>query len=280
MVNVATPPVGGQVANITLSTVQSLVTAAINEWLATGLTASQAEAIEHAQVRVADLPPGYLGFTSGNVIWIDQNAAGYGWFVDATPADSSEFTYSADGQELIATPESAAYGRIDLLTVVAHELGHVLGLGDDNGSDLMGEFLSTGIRRLPVAVVPASTASVDRSGHAEPAVAQTTTLMSGLGQASTSASNTSPVRPGLAIVVDHLIESGELLSASPIIGLDGGDFASKGTKTALLRPSQHNAPVPVRVFAGRSPRFAITGGRKGRLNLDAIDLLSLNGGRD
>jgi len=39
--------------------------------------------------------PEVLGFqkeASGHTIWIDQNAAGWGWFVDATPGDDSEFT--------------------------------------------------------------------------------------------------------------------------------------------------------------------------------------------
>ena len=44
---------------------------------------------------------------------------------------------------------------MDLLTVVMHEMGHVLGLDDTHGSgnvnDLMYESLGSGIRRLPTA---------------------------------------------------------------------------------------------------------------------------------
>ena len=43
------------------------------------------------KVEVADLAGGLLGEESGKTILIDQNAAGYGWFVDPTPSDNSEF---------------------------------------------------------------------------------------------------------------------------------------------------------------------------------------------
>jgi len=44
-----------------------------------------------------------------------------------------------------------AVDRIDLLTVVEHELGHVAGLGDlsPSATSLMSEVLPTGVRRLP-----------------------------------------------------------------------------------------------------------------------------------
>jgi hypothetical protein len=54
--------------------------------------------------------------------------------------------------EFHATPASPAAGRIDLLTVVSHELGHILGLPDlvnDHSGALMDEILEPGVRRLP-----------------------------------------------------------------------------------------------------------------------------------
>ncbi|MEJ2131223.1 MAG: hypothetical protein P8Y95_06285 [Gammaproteobacteria bacterium] len=49
-----------------------------------------------------------------------------------------------------ATASSDAYGQMDLLTAVTHELGHVLGLGHDSALPFMAEDLDTGRRLAPV----------------------------------------------------------------------------------------------------------------------------------
>ena len=70
-----------------------------------------------------------LGEEIGNTIYLDSDAAGHGWFVDPTPATDAEFTQLGSSGELQAV-DPQAVDRIDLLTVVEHELGHVAGLGD------------------------------------------------------------------------------------------------------------------------------------------------------
>lgn len=97
-------------------------------------------------IQIVDLPGTQLATTIGNTIYLDHNAAGWGWFIDSTPLDSSEF--SADGEDgrLLATGSSVASGKIDLLSVLMHELGHVAGFehtaeGLMNATILPGERL-------------------------------------------------------------------------------------------------------------------------------------------
>jgi hypothetical protein len=109
--------------------------------------------LNSVEFQIVDLDGLALGYTSGTTIQIDLDAAGFGWFVDTTPEDNNEFTLQSDGT-FLADPSSPASGKMDLLTVVIHELGHVLGL-DDSGlntksSDVMTPVLTAGTRRLTV----------------------------------------------------------------------------------------------------------------------------------
>lgn len=98
---------------------------------------------------MTDLPDDLLALNAGDVVWIDDDAAGAGWFVDPTPSDDAEFRARGRGRELRATGHSPAAGRVDLLTVLLHELGHVLGLDHGETAGLMAPTLSEGTRRLP-----------------------------------------------------------------------------------------------------------------------------------
>ena len=106
------------------------------------------EIVKSVRIEIVDLPDARLGQALGDQIWVDTDAAGHGWFVDATPWESSEFERSVAGTELLAEADSPAAGRVDLLTVVMHELGHVLGYEHVDHASLMSPILPLGTRRL------------------------------------------------------------------------------------------------------------------------------------
>jgi hypothetical protein len=126
--------------------------------LAASDDAAQVLALGDIDVRIADLPGLELGAWRDGVIQIDIDAAGYGWFVDATPADDREF----DGSPLFASSGAAA-GHMDLLSVLAHELGHAAGLNHAD-SGVMHETLRAGERS--VLAMQTAAPAVDASGPA------------------------------------------------------------------------------------------------------------------
>jgi hypothetical protein len=122
--------------SLTQDQIQPVLTAALARWSAAGVDVSK---LVNVSVHIADLPGGYLGMSDGVSIWIDTNAAGYGWFVDPTPQNDNAFS----------TPGNpAVQGHMDLLTVLEHELGHLLGI-DEGYDSVMTEFLATGARLTP-----------------------------------------------------------------------------------------------------------------------------------
>jgi hypothetical protein len=133
-----------------------VVAAAIEQWKAAGVSDLQLAALYATTFSVADLSGTTIGQeTAPAHITIDTDAAGHGWFVDPTPFDNFEFLNAANaaGTDLFTAPTNTAAGHLDLLTTVAHELGHVLGLPDltdpSDANDLMHVSLVDGERRLP-----------------------------------------------------------------------------------------------------------------------------------
>jgi hypothetical protein len=111
--------------------VQALIPDAIAGWQAAGLNEIGVRLLQQVQIEVAGLGGNILGQEDSGTIQINATAAGYNWYVNAG---------------------SPAADQVDLLTVLEHELGHVLGL-PDNGQvgDLMDISLGLGVRRAPAA---------------------------------------------------------------------------------------------------------------------------------
>jgi hypothetical protein len=126
---------------LTRGALQPIVREAIRRWNATGLTAAERRLLRLVRFQLADLDGATLGVASGTHITLDRTAAGHGWFVDRTARRDTEFTRPGDQGE---------QGRMDLLTAVMHELGHVLGRTHDHGG-LMGDALAAGVRLAPEA---------------------------------------------------------------------------------------------------------------------------------
>jgi hypothetical protein len=93
--------------------------------------------LKSIDIRIADLGGATLGLAACHTIWLAVNAAGWGWFIDPTPWDDSEFTTPGDQGE---------QGRMDLLTVLEHEIGHLLGRSHE-ATGVMQETLAAGTRR-------------------------------------------------------------------------------------------------------------------------------------
>ncbi|MCB9436277.1 MAG: DUF11 domain-containing protein [Anaerolineales bacterium] len=132
-----------------------LVAEAQSQWAALDLADGQLARLDGVTIEVTDLPDGYLGEAEGNTIRIDRDAAGHGWYVDNTPTDATEFSLVISTTEWQATETSPAYERMDLLSVIMHEMGHIIGHShdDDHAHALMTETLPVSTRRSPAAVM-------------------------------------------------------------------------------------------------------------------------------
>ena len=129
----------------------ALLSEAKSRWIASGETTAADLRSLNIQVRVADLPGRTLGLAEGNTIWIDRNAARFGWYVDSSPSTDVEFRPTLNSN------------RVDLLSVISHEMGHLLGMDHVDAHDGMQATLSPGERHLPASATVAGPSVQDWS---------------------------------------------------------------------------------------------------------------------
>jgi VCBS repeat-containing protein len=149
--------------NITVSSVEylpadpstsntTLTSDSLDAWLSLAQLDGKIADMSGVNVNVADLPGGAIGQAVGSTITLDTNAAGHNWFIDPTPADNSEYIPTSNPYEWVAKEGTAAYGKMDMFSVLLHEYGHALGIDHSAANhDYMATTLTPGVRRMPSA---------------------------------------------------------------------------------------------------------------------------------
>jgi autotransporter-associated beta strand protein len=169
-------------ASITTADLAPVVAEAAARWLATGLTPDQAATLENVRYRVADLGGAYLGLAdvATNSIHIDDDAARLGWSVVTGHLSVVSGQWSVVRGDSFRTTDNGrrTTDGIDLLTVVMHELGHLLGYDhSDHEGDLMAPVLSPSPSRIARSLDPLNL-SPDLSLNLPPASSPPRSLLS------------------------------------------------------------------------------------------------------
>ncbi|QDV52402.1 peptidylprolyl isomerase [Gimesia fumaroli] len=134
--------------SLTLDLVDPVLEAATEQLTETHGDSVSAQ-LDDVKIEIVELPGNQIAKSNAetNTVYLDVNAAGWGWFVDSTPFLNEEYNETALGI-FDAALFSSADGQIDLLTVLLHELSHLLGYDHSHESALMEPVLDPGERKL------------------------------------------------------------------------------------------------------------------------------------
>lgn len=137
----------GEVAVLTRSELAPVIEAAFNRLSAAGVSQQAIDQLRQIEFVITDLDGLTIGLQTPGRIQLDRTAAGRGYFVDLTPDRDEEF--ERKGGQLIAT-DANAQDRVDLLSVLLHELEHALGQEHVVAEHhLLAPTILPGERRLP-----------------------------------------------------------------------------------------------------------------------------------
>jgi hypothetical protein len=129
---------GSNPAGLTPARLGTRFDEAITSWRDAGVDEAGLAALRGTRVALADLSDGYLGLVTPGTITLDRIGGGHGRFVVRAPDRDEEFG---------ALAGVTARGRMDMLSALVDEMGHILGQDQDEG--VMGEVLRAGVRQVP-----------------------------------------------------------------------------------------------------------------------------------
>ena len=210
----AAPTDAPTAAELTAAQLDEVVEQAKSAWIAVKADAD----FTGLSISIADLVGLELGITAAKQVTIDGTAGGWGWTVSG--------------------------GKMDLLTVVLHELGHVLGLEHAGEDTLMGETLAPGETHGAEAPQASSASAAPAATAAAAAASWTISLANGADHTVTISLGAD----GLGVAVDGVTET---RTSSGVLDLTitGGDGADTFTLAGSLFPLV--AAITIRGGAGR-----------------------------